>query len=110
MCTSDTRIVVATNSTRVLPMCGGVATNSTCVSGAPRSQVIAGRLELLLLRLFIVLHGKVVTHSGVATNSQTVHDVSAVLHAVASCALGTIKERTFKGSSKTSRKKEQPRN
>ena len=38
MCTSDTRIVVATNSTCVLPMCsGGVATNSTCVSGAPRS-------------------------------------------------------------------------
>ena len=38
MCTSDTQIVVATNSTRVLPMCsGGVATNSTCVSGAPCS-------------------------------------------------------------------------
>ena len=42
--------------------------------------MIAGRLELLLL-LFIVVHGKVVTHSGVATNSTW----SGVLHAVASC-------------------------
>ena len=31
--------------------------------------MIAGRLELLLL-LFIVVHGKVVTHCGVATNSK----------------------------------------
>ena len=74
--------------------------------------MIARRLELLLL-LFIVVHGKVVTHSGprshttvVHTNSrcgsghkqytdcsvltvawpQTVH-VPPLLHAVASCAL-----------------------
>ena len=62
MCTSDTRIVVATNSTHVLPMCsGGVATNSTCVSGAPAITATS--------YYFIVIHGKVVTHSGVATNS-----------------------------------------
>ena len=30
--------------------------------------MIAGRLDLLLL-LFIVVHGKVVTHSGVVTNN-----------------------------------------
>ena len=54
--------------------------------------MIAGRLELLLL-LFIVVHGKVVTtNSGVATNPP-------VLHAVARCALGTA---SMKGAEKKS--------
>ena len=49
----------------------------TVASCAQEVAVIAGRLELLLL-LYIVVHGKVVTHCGVATNST---HMSPVLHA-----------------------------
>ena len=63
--------------------------------------MIARRLELLLL-LFIVVHGKVVTHSGAIGRPQTEHDVPPVLHAVASCALGTA---SMKGAEKKIKKK-----